>query len=512
MGSMVKKRSRSLIPTSSITRWKTQSLKRPKATCASLRLTPRSTLSPQCHAGYGQSSPGANGLNRPVIDTWTRPSTAFGPSTSLGWTPQTHIFLNGNFVSHTHGCSPAFFTATQHVNIVYNKKQQTSVFAPHLLPHKQIQSGTVLTDNNKFVTDKKKTFSVQGVKNTRIEFTSLKNRSSNYTTNCRPLYQPAFQQFFELTGLCHGETSVTMSAMVVNNVNYTTCLYGLTNPFSFNFKICKDHKKFHNTLFFPSVNLYKQAKGRQHQIFESRYINSQKIYPGDVNQFGFYLQTVVAQTEYDPCLNWYFCRHFEATKSFLNTPNKTLILWFNERFYLAHPQVDIADPASYWPAYVTFMDLCVTPHLNHFIGFFSSGFGQYHNKNPEFIHLIPFLIFGAARGHNQGLDLIASYAHRLSRLQRHESLLELRLILQIAVELLKNPQITLCDDPVRGMELSYPQSDDPDNDREKRAKKRRLVVVTKPLCPPATVVRPLAGHQQSLVKKIQVYCQTCRRG
>ncbi|WP_206667806.1 hypothetical protein, partial [Salmonella enterica] len=79
--------------------------------------------------------------------------------------------------------------------------------------------------------DKKKTVNVFGVKTTRIEFTEGAHRSANYTANCKPLLQPVFRNYFDLIMKSHEEFVTCSKKDVVNNLNYTTYLYGVCNPF-----------------------------------------------------------------------------------------------------------------------------------------------------------------------------------------------------------------------------------------------------------------------------------------
>lgn len=349
-------------------------------------------------------------------------------------------FLRGNFALPLNGGAETstFHLAVQTVNTVYNRQQLVSAFNASNVRYKRIQSGTVKAATSVFVTDKKRCETTHGLKGTRIEFTRQPHfrRSSNYTNNNRPLYHALIHKFFELVSLSQGECIFNRSPPTLNNINYTTCLYGVTNPFAFSSSILTDRVQFHTPFFFPSVNLRDRdssllSREKQHQIFASRYINSQKLNPGDVNHLGTFLGPLSERIEADEPLNRYCCQTFLRDSKFLNTANKVALLYYNELFYL-DSGVDPTTPSVWRDQYTAYITRRMREKKNDFFPQVDQRTGQLESKNPEFVHLVPHFIYLCST-HPDGLDLLEQFARRMGALGRGRTLYELQLVVKETV-------------------------------------------------------------------------------
>uniref|UniRef100_A0AB33V978 ORF34 n=1 Tax=Latid herpesvirus 1 TaxID=3096545 RepID=A0AB33V978_9VIRU len=334
----------------------------------------------------------SGGLEERVLG-WSR-HHLYGSDTADGWAPPALSFLTSNVVIRIRDSDPPFYVHSKHVNTVHNK--QHVVHTRRRAPYKLLQSSIVKADTPRFVMDKKKLVNLFGIKNTRIEFTEGEQRSANYTSNCKPLIQPPFRGYFDLVMKAHEEFSVGGSrGEVINNLNYTTYLYGVCNPFSTVVQMTEERKqrgkqRFLEPLFFSSINLINYDINTN-QFFTSMTINSQRLAPGGVNDLGKNLYPIYSLLELDLKLNWFCCTMGLFLEGFLNTPNKVVILWYNELYYLNHPAMNERGTGD-WIPYRNFMLRHCASCINGFSMAFGQRLNQFIQKNCEFIHLVSALL------------------------------------------------------------------------------------------------------------------------
>ena len=217
---------------------------------------------------------------------------------------------------------PDFKLHTIHVNTVSNVQYRAKWRSRgrHL---KKTMSGTSKTNNKarlRFVCDKKKVTNLHGVKATRIEFTENAKRSANYTTNVKPCLQPYYRNIFNLLIMAQGEIIQSEGPHVVNNVNYTSYMYGVSNPYTFLFNLMNiKNKDTYTPLFFSSVNV--ADKDYRHQIFSSMTMNSQRL-AVDMRSVRTALSPVFQTLEVHKGLNYMCCLLGEHKEAFLTTGEK----------------------------------------------------------------------------------------------------------------------------------------------------------------------------------------------
>lgn len=286
--------------------------------------------------------------------------------------------------------------------------------------------------------DKKKTVNVFGVKTTRIEFTEGAHRSANYTANCKPLLQPVFRNYFDLIMKSHEEFVTCSKKDVVNNLNYTTYLYGVCNPFFTVIGTSFKKGDFLEPFFFSSINLT-NYQDNSNQLFVSMTINSQRLTHDSVSDLGKNLKPIYDLLEVDIKLNWFCCMISLFFDGFINTPNKVVILWFNEMYYVARPHLNTTREPSDWLAYKTFMLHKCAPYLNGYSLSFGQKTGQFVYKNCEFIHIVCVLLESISEKHTVAIE---SYGNFLIGSNKRQAFWELIATIQTV---LGHSAITHCE-------------------------------------------------------------------
>ncbi|AAA88137.1 ORF34 [Ictalurid herpesvirus 1] len=354
------------------------------------------------------------------IERWSR-TTNSGTNTAGGWIPPPASFLMSNTVLRVHGSDPGFFIHVKHVNTVTNR--QHMVRTVRVMPHKTIQSNVVKRATAKFVTDKKRISNVFGVKSTRIEFTTREHRSANYTANCKPLVQPTYKSYFNLIMQSHGECTIGTHRDVINNLNYTTYLYGVCNPMSTMVDSMKQ-KNFLTPFFFSSINLAGPIE-TTNQLFISMTINTQKLTHETIYDLGKTLYPIYSLLEVDTKFNW-FCNMIALfLECFINTPNKIGMIWMNERYYLENPTENATRSTETWNEYRKYMLEKCAPLLNGFSMAFAQRTGQFVYKNCEMVHIAPFFVAAALE------EAVLSYGSFLLNTRKIKSFKELVMMLSV---------------------------------------------------------------------------------
>ncbi|AUG72287.1 ORF34 [black bullhead herpesvirus] len=355
----------------------------------------------------------SGGIGEHILE-WGRTKNS-GTSTVAGWTPPPPSFLMSNTILRIHTSEPAFFIHVKHVNTVTNRQHMVrTVGRGH---HKTIQSNIIKRGAARFVTDKKKLGNLFGAKSTRIEFTTGDHRSANYTANCKPLIQPVYKSYFNLIMKSHGEYSVGSHRDVINNLNYTTYLYGVQNPMTTMIESTKK-KDFLTPFFFSSINLMGPVK-TTNQLFISMTINTQRLTHETIGDLGQTLYPIYSLLEVDVKLNWFCNMMVLYFGGFLNTPNKIIILWANESYYIDHPHENGLRGPETWLQYRAYMLPKCAPHFNGFSMAFAQRTGQFRYKNCEMVHLAPLLLT------TDLMPLVMSYGAHLIEARKVASFKEL---------------------------------------------------------------------------------------
>ncbi|ABG25728.1 ORF49 [Ranid herpesvirus 1] len=366
----------------------------------------------------------------------TRRHRTSGRAGKLFGVDRTHhySFLIGHMGTELAG-GLGFRVASTHVNTVYNRRQRVTVANPELYRVKDLQNSTIRSPLNKFVADKRKCFTVDGVRTTRIEFNTAIVRSSNYTINAPALHHTVYHTFFDLLCRSQGETVKHTAPLVINNINYTSALYGVTNSFVVMSHLGRGTSHYNRPFLFPSHINWRGADVR-HQIFGSLYVNSQKIKPLDANRIGELMGQISDLVEFDPLLNEICVNIFLERRAFLNTPNKALILIVHEMW---HAYAGAEDPA----AHKRFVRSIYNAHCNDLSGHTAQITNQYAHKNVTFVHLIPYFLYQILyTGVRASVPLLQSYAER-AVLAGKGTLRELQLMLETCAAAL--PALTFQD-------------------------------------------------------------------
>ncbi|KAJ7983459.1 hypothetical protein DPEC_G00378180, partial [Dallia pectoralis] len=223
---------------------------------------------------------------------------------------------------------------------------------------------TKLLSRLRFVSDKKRLCSQHGYKNTRIEFSSNPSRSANYTSNAKHLLQPYFWGLFETIALSQGTCMVSTKPFTVSNENLTSYIYGVANPLAnpLTVVLCmkNTNKHFHTPFFFSSVNV--SGVETKHQLFTSMSINSQRV-RNVAEELPEALGKVAKLVEIHVHLNRLCCELAQERRGMLTSQEKICLVYLTETY-------------------------------------FDKVLANYHLKNPEFIHLIPWLLDNPSTLHN----------------------------------------------------------------------------------------------------------------
>ncbi|AXF48597.1 ORF49-like protein [Bufonid herpesvirus 1] len=334
-------------------------------------------------------------------------------------------FLNG-YMKPEMGDS-GFRLASMHVNTVYNRKQRVCVTLDRARI-KRVQNSTIKSQRNKFVSDKKKCVSVDGLRMTRIEFNQTSIQSSNYTINTEALNHETYLAYFDLLCRAQGETLSHKSNLVVNNINYTSCLYGVTNAFAVDSRLKAD-KDYNRAFSFPACINWKGSSVRN-MTFPSMYLNSQKLQPTEVLDLGTELANMAGYIEPDYELNKFCVSVFMSNRTFINTPNKMVALLLHETYKAWGIKAD----------HFTFMQEHYAQYANDMYSICAQLTNQYCNKNATFTHIIPILFMELAAGKVLTTEhLLKSYITRTC-LKGGESLCEL---IHVLHECSKLPHISV---------------------------------------------------------------------
>lgn len=365
----------------------------------------------------------------------------YGTDTSTGWIPPVLNYTTGNYILKAKHDKFQFYIHTRHVNMVANKRQ-TIPFYKQRQHIKTLQSNTMKNDSNRFVTDKKKIVSIFGVKNTRIEFTPNTHRSANYTTVNIPKFQTIFQKYFHLIQMTHGEYIEDEHKSVINNVNYTTYLYGVNNPFSVFLLMNKNKSEFLNLCSFSSINLISDetvASNEKNsiQIFASMTLNTQNLNQFTVATLSERVAPLMKLMEVDQKLNW-FCNIFGLyTMGFINTPNKLNICWWNEIYYVVNPSLNKERNVEDWISYKNFMIQNISKGGNVIDYYLGQQNGQFHKRNPDVIHLVGGLLLEITEqkiSHESKklvIDILKSHFSHLNFSKKVYALIEMITLLSI---------------------------------------------------------------------------------
>ena len=286
-----------------------------------------------------------------------------------------------------------------HLNTVGNQKFSATVFSRHLRRYARMQSNTTKTkllSRLRFVSDKKRLCSQHGYKNTRIEFSSNPSRSANYTSNAKYLLQPYFRGVFETISLSQGTCMVSTKPFTISNENLTCYVYGVANPLTVVIRMKDTTTHFHTPFFFSSVNV--AGEETRHQLFSSMSINSQRVrnVAKDLPQA---LGKVAKLVELHVHLNRLCCELAQARRGMLTSQEKLCLVYLTETYFI---QVTDRSQPKYWPGYREAVGgAFVERYRSALSSFQDKVLTNYHLKNPEFVHLVPWLLDNPSSLHDK---------------------------------------------------------------------------------------------------------------
>lgn len=288
-----------------------------------------------------------------------------------------------------------------HVNTVGNQKFSATVFSKRLRECARIQSNTTKTkllSRLRFVSDKKRLCSQHGYKNTRIEFSSNPSRSANYTSNAKYPLQPYFRGVFETIALSQGTCMVSTKPFAVSNENLTCYIYGAANPFTVVIRMKSAKKHFHTPFFFSSVNV--AGEETRHQLFSSMSINSQRVRNAAV-ELPEALSKVATLLEIHSHLNRLCCELAQERRGALTSLEKVCLVYLSETYFIrtrdrSHPR--------HWVGYREAVKSAFADrYRSRLCSFQDKVLTNYHVKNPEFVHLVPWLLDNPSGLHEEML-------------------------------------------------------------------------------------------------------------
>lgn len=286
-----------------------------------------------------------------------------------------------------------------HVNTVGNQKFSATVVSKRLRKYARMQSNTTktkLSSRLSFVSDKKRLSSQHGYKNTRIEFSSNPSRSANYTANSKLLLQSYFRGVFETIALSQGTCMVSTKPFTVSNENLTSYVYGVANPLTVVILMKSTKKHFLTPFFFSSVNV--AGEESRHQLFSSMSINSQKV-RNVAEELHEALGKVAKLVEMHVHLNRLCCELAQERRGMLTSQEKICLVYLTETYFV---QVTDRSNPKYWPGYRDAVKCAfVERYRSSLSSFQDKVLINYHLKNPEFIHLVPWLLENPSTLHDE---------------------------------------------------------------------------------------------------------------
>lgn len=294
-----------------------------------------------------------------------------------------------------------------HVNTVGNQKFNATVFSERHKRYARLQSNTTKTrrlSRLRFVSDKKRLSSQHGYKNTRIEFSSNPSRSANYTSNAKHLLQSYFRSVFDTISLTQGTCVTSTKSFTVSNENLTCYIYGVANPLTVVIRMKNTKTHFHTPFFFSSVNV--AGKKTRHQLFSSMSINSQRV--KDVTQeLPHALDKVAKLIDIHVHLNRLCCELTQERRGMLTAKEKLCLVYLTELHF-----VDVIDRSHprHWNDYSDSVKRAfLERHRSKLSSFQDKVLTNYHLKNPEFIHIVPWLLDNPSRLHQRMLTAHEAY-------------------------------------------------------------------------------------------------------
>lgn len=338
-----------------------------------------------------------------------------------------------------------------HVNTVGNQKFNATVFSETHQRYARLQSNTTKTrrlSRLRFVSDKKRLSSQHGYKNTRIEFSSNPSRSANYTSNAKPLLQSYFRRVFETISLAQGTCVTSTKPFTVSNENLTCYIYGVANPLTVVIRMKNTKTHFHTPFFFSSVNV--AGKKTRHQLFSSMSINSQRV--KDVTEeLPHALDKVARLIDMHVHLNRLCCELTQERRGMLTAKEKLCLVYLTELHF-----VDVTDRSHprYWDGYSASVKRAFLEcHRSKLSAFQDKVLTNYHLKNPEFIHLVPWLLDNPCDLHNKLLTSHEAYLRA-----ENKCAARVEFIATVAVSIERNPNRqaplgfpSLCDTDFRSL-------------------------------------------------------------
>lgn len=320
-----------------------------------------------------------------------------------------------------------------HVNTVGNQKFSAIVFSEHLRRYGQVQSNTTKTkllSRLRFVSDKKRLCSQHGYKNTRIEFSSNPNRSANYTSNAKYLLQPYFRGVFETVALSQGTCVVSTKPFVVNNENLTSYMYGVANPSTVVIRMKNAERHFHTPFFFSSVNV--AGEETRHQLFSSMSINSQKV-RNVAEELPGALGEMAKLVEIHTHLNRLCCELAQERRGALTSREKMCLVYLTETYFV---QVRDRDHPKHWSGYrEAVRSAFVERYRSDLSSFQDKVLTNYHLKNPEFIHLVPWLLDNPSALHEKMMLAHEAYLREEGKVSARAEL-----ITAVSIHVEQNPR------------------------------------------------------------------------
>ncbi|MEO0813691.1 MAG: hypothetical protein AAFY60_12565, partial [Myxococcota bacterium] len=288
-----------------------------------------------------------------------------------------------------------------------NQKFSAVVYSERLRQYARIQSNTTKTgmlSRLRFVSDKKRLSSQHGYKNTRIEFASNPSRSANYTSNAKRVLQPYFRGVFDTVSLAQGTCVVSTKPFAVSNVNLTCYLYGVANPSTVVIRMKDTKKHFHTPFFFSSINV--AGRETKHQLFASMSINSQRV-KSPAEELPRALGSIASMIEIHVHLNRLCCELARERCGTLTSSEKLCLVYLTEMYFLT---VRDRSRADRWAGYRKAVGQAFASRYKSDLSPFQDKMmSNYHVKNPEFVHLAPWLLDNPSPLHEQMLVAHEAY-------------------------------------------------------------------------------------------------------
>ncbi|KAE8280240.1 hypothetical protein D5F01_LYC20794 [Larimichthys crocea] len=195
-------------------------------------------------------------------------------------------------------------------------------------------------------------------------------------------------------------------------------MYGVANPSTIVIHMKNAIRHFYTPFFFSSVNV--AGEETRHQLFSSMSLNLQKV-RNVAEELLKALGKVARLTEIHVHLNRLCCKLAQERRGMLTSQEKMCLLYLTETYFM---QVRDRDHPKYWPGYrEAVRGAFVERYRSDLSSLQDKILTNYHLKNPEFIHLVPWLLDNPSALHDKMIVAHEAYLREEGKVSARAALI-----------------------------------------------------------------------------------------